>query len=127
MSGIGVMLGHLHPDLVDRIATWTVTIVGLLVYAIVAGGLVISSAAGRRYDARTAYFSSSPGGLGEMTLIAGDMAPTNGSSGCLTPCASCWWSWPCRFCSRFSVNTSQSIKCCRPARRWICRSRIGRF
>ncbi len=72
---IGVMLGAAFtPDLVDRIATWSVTLAGLLVYAVVAGGLVMTYlrlVAG--YDARTAYFSSSPGGLGEMTLIAGEM------------------------------------------------------
>ena len=126
---IGVMLGATFtPDLVDRIATWTVTIVGLLVYAIVAGGLVMAylrRVAG--YDARTAYFSSSPGGLGEMTLIAGDMGADERIVRVSRPARSCWWSWPCRFYSKFSANISRLIKCCHRVRRWICRSKIGRF
>lgn len=72
---LGVMLGSaFKPDLVNQIGEWAVSILGLLVYAVVAGGLVtwyFRKAAG--YDAVTSYFASSPGGLNEMVIVGREM------------------------------------------------------
>ena len=72
---LGVMLGSaFQPSLVDQISEWAISIAGLLVYAIVAGGLVtwyFRKAAG--YDAVTSYFASSPGGLNEMVIVGREM------------------------------------------------------
>ncbi|MEQ8393777.1 AbrB family transcriptional regulator [Thalassobaculum sp.] len=72
---LGIMLGSaFQPSLIDRIGEWTITIAGLLVYAIVAGGLCtwyFRKAAG--YDAVTSYFASSPGGLNEMVIVGREM------------------------------------------------------
>ena len=72
---IGVMLGAAFtPDLIDRLATWSVTIFGLFIYVLVACSLVmIYLRKVARYDLQTAYFSSSPGGLSEMTLVGAEM------------------------------------------------------
>jgi len=72
---LGVMLGSaFRPELLARIAEWAVSISGLLVYAIVAGGAVtwyFLKAA--RYDVVTSYFASSPGGLNEMVIVGREM------------------------------------------------------
>jgi membrane AbrB-like protein len=72
---IGVMLGAAFtPDLIDRLATWSVTIFGLLIYVLVACTLVmVYLRKVARYDLQTAYFSSSPGGLSEMALVGAEM------------------------------------------------------
>ena len=59
---IGVMLGAAFtPDLIDRLATWSVTIFGLFIYVLVACSLVmIYLRKVASYDLQTAYFSSSP-------------------------------------------------------------------
>ena len=72
---LGIMLGSaFQPSLIDQIGEWTITIAGLLVYAIVACGLCtwyFRKAAG--YDAVTSYFASSPGGLNEMVIVGREM------------------------------------------------------
>lgn len=72
---LGVMLGSaFKPQLLDQIGEWALSIAGLLVYAVVAGGLVtwyFRKAAG--YDAVTSYFASSPGGLNEMVIVGREM------------------------------------------------------
>ncbi|WP_189993247.1 AbrB family transcriptional regulator [Thalassobaculum fulvum] len=72
---LGVMLGSaFKPQLLDQLGEWAVSIAGLLVYAIVAGGLVtwyFRKAAG--YDAVTSYFASAPGGLNEMVIVGREM------------------------------------------------------
>lgn len=72
---LGVMLGSaFKPSLLDQIGDWAVSILGLLVYCVVAGGLVawyFRKAAG--YDAVTSYFASSPGGLNEMVIVGREM------------------------------------------------------
>ena len=72
---LGVMLGSaFRPELIARIAEWAVSISGLLVYAIVAGGAVtyyFLKAA--KYDVVTSYFASSPGGLNEMVIVGREM------------------------------------------------------
>jgi hypothetical protein len=72
---LGVMLGSaFRPELMARIGEWAVSISGLMVYAIVAGGAVtyyFLKAA--KYDVVTSYFASSPGGLNEMVIVGREM------------------------------------------------------
>ena len=72
---LGVMIGSaFSPDLIDQLDRWAVSIAGLLVYAILAGAMVLvylRKVGG--YDPVTAYFSSSPGGLNEMVIVGREM------------------------------------------------------
>lgn len=72
---LGVMLGaSFTPAVVARMGEWTVTLLGLLVWAALNGG--IGWWYFRRYarfDRVTSYFAASPGGLNEMTLVGGQM------------------------------------------------------
>lgn len=75
ISVLGVMLGSaFSPDLFDRVGDWAVSIAGLALYTVVAGGLVtlyFRRAAG--YDPVTSYFASAPGGLNEMVIVGREM------------------------------------------------------
>lgn len=68
---LGVMLGSAFtPDLLDRVAQWSITLAALLFYVAVATGatwLFYRRVAG--YDPVTAYFAATPGGLSEMIVM----------------------------------------------------------
>ena len=70
---LGVMLGSsFSPEILERALAWSASLLGLLVYVIVAaavGRKVFQRWAG--YDPTTAYFCAVPGGLSEMTLVGG--------------------------------------------------------
>lgn len=72
---LGVMLGATFtPDLADRIATWPLTLAGLLVYLPVTVALLYLYF--RRlsgFDRLTAYFSAVPGGFSEMVVVGAEM------------------------------------------------------
>lgn len=68
---LGVMLGSaFRPDMLGRMAEWSISLAGLAVYAAAAGGaawLYFHKLCG--YDRVTAYFAAMPGGLSEMVLV----------------------------------------------------------
>lgn len=68
---LGVMLGSaFRPDILDELAQWIVSAVGIVAYVSIAGWLVYQYY--RRfsgYDEATAYFSATPGGLSEMIMM----------------------------------------------------------
>lgn len=71
---IGVLLGAgFHPDLAGQVFGWLPSILGLLIFTVIAGAacttylLVIA-----RMDPVTAYFSGMPGGLVEMVEVGRD-------------------------------------------------------
>lgn len=68
---LGVMLGSAFtPAILARLDDWTVSLVALVAYTAVAGGLGIwffRRVAG--YDRVTSYFAAMPGGLSEMVLV----------------------------------------------------------
>lgn len=68
---LGVMLGSgFAPEILDRVADWGLSILGLITYTVVSAAVVsvfLRRVAG--YDRVTAFFSASPGGLSEMILI----------------------------------------------------------
>lgn len=68
---IGVMLGAGYtPALLGQIGSWWITILGLVVFMIVAGAVCVGYfRIVARYDPATAYFSGMPGGLIEMVLL----------------------------------------------------------
>ena len=70
---LGVMLGaSFTPSVVARMSEWSVTLIGLILWAAINGALAFfyfRRCAG--YDRVTAYFAASPGGLNEMTLLGG--------------------------------------------------------
>lgn len=70
---IGVMIGSaFQPRILDGIATWTPTLLGLFGYVVFgtfASGLYLVKVA--RFDRHTAFFSAFPGGLTQMTIIGG--------------------------------------------------------
>jgi len=72
---LGVMLGaSFTPAVVARMGEWIVTLMALLAWAAVNGG--VGWWYFRRYarfDAVTSFFAASPGGLNEMTLVGGQM------------------------------------------------------
>ncbi len=72
---LGVMLGaSFTPAVVARMGEWITTLLALLVWAAVNGGLgwwYFRRVA--RFDRVTSYFAASPGGLNEMTLVGGQM------------------------------------------------------
>lgn len=72
---LGVLLGSsFTPDLLATADRWLVSLAGIVVYVVVVAGLVatmLRRVAG--YDLVTAYFSGTPGGLAEMTLVGGAM------------------------------------------------------
>jgi len=68
---LGVMLGSgFAPEILDRIGDWSISLIGLTIYTMLATGVVavfLRRVAG--YDPITAYFSAAPGGLSEMVLV----------------------------------------------------------
>ena len=68
---LGVMLGSgFAPEILDRVADWGLSILGLLAYTVAAAAVVsvfLRKVAG--YDPGTAFFSASPGGLTEMVIV----------------------------------------------------------
>lgn len=70
---LGVMLGAgFTPAVIARMDQWLATLAGLVVWAVLAGGLAYAYF--RRvpgYDRTTAFFAATPGGLAEMTLVGG--------------------------------------------------------
>lgn len=71
MVVLGVMLGSsFGPDVVDHLAAWMVSVVGMLLFVTASGAFAYWYF--RRFgglDSRTALFCSAPGGLGEMMLL----------------------------------------------------------
>ena len=72
---IGVMLGSAFtPGTVERAASWLASLTGVLVYAVAVGGAVYLYLRRKpQYGPVSAYFSATPGGLTEMTLVGGAM------------------------------------------------------
>ena len=72
---LGVMLGgQFTPAIIARMGEWIFTISALAVWMLLAGGAGLyyfRKVAG--YDAPTAYFSATPGGLNEMMIVGGAM------------------------------------------------------
>lgn len=74
MAVLGVMLGSgFAPEILGRLGEWTVSLIGLAAYTLIATGVVtifLRKVAG--YDPVTAYFSAAPGGLSEMVLVGAE-------------------------------------------------------
>ncbi|MEE2981512.1 MAG: AbrB family transcriptional regulator [Pseudomonadota bacterium] len=72
---LGVMLGGaFHPEIVEQMARWSLSLSVLFIYMVMIAGLVMlyfRKVMG--YDPATAYFSAIPGGLNEMVLVGGSM------------------------------------------------------
>lgn len=72
---LGVLLGSsFTAEVLQDADRWLLSLAGILLYVVVVGGavfLLLRRLAG--YDAPTAYFAGTPGGLAEMTLIGGAM------------------------------------------------------
>jgi len=68
---LGVMLGAgFTPEILDRLADWTISVVALFAYVGVAGFAgVFFFRRWAGYDPITAYFSGMPGGLSEMSIV----------------------------------------------------------
>ncbi len=69
---LGILIGSAFtPDLVEQAPRWLWSLGALPIYVVGIGGLVmlyLMRVAG--FDARSAYFAATPGGLGEMILLA---------------------------------------------------------
>jgi membrane AbrB-like protein len=74
MAVLGVMLGSgFAPEILHRLGDWTISLIGLAVYTMIATGVVavfLRKVAG--YDPITAFFSAAPGGLSEMVLVGAE-------------------------------------------------------
>jgi membrane AbrB-like protein len=71
LAVLGIMLGSAFtPALVPRLAGWSLTLAGLVPYVAVvtAAGFLMLRRWGR-LDPVTAYFTATPGGLNEMTMV----------------------------------------------------------
>ena len=72
---LGVMLGSgFTPEILGRMAEWSLSLAALALYAVVAGGaawLYFHRVCG--YDRVTSYFAAMPGGLSEMTIVGTEM------------------------------------------------------
>jgi len=72
---LGVMLGSgFTPEILGRMAEWSLSIAGLALYSAAAGGtawLYLHKICG--YDRVTSYFAAMPGGLSEMSLVGAEM------------------------------------------------------
>ncbi|MBL6958264.1 MAG: AbrB family transcriptional regulator [Rhodospirillales bacterium] len=68
---IGLMMGSsFTPEVLDRAGQWVPSLAMLMVYIIVAGGLLFIILYWKfRYGLATAYFSAAPGGLNDMMII----------------------------------------------------------
>jgi uncharacterized protein len=71
LASIGVMLGsRVTPDAANRLDEWLVTLAGLGIYVVVAGGasyLFLRQLGG--YDRVTSFFGGMPGGINEMVIV----------------------------------------------------------
>jgi membrane AbrB-like protein len=74
IPAIGVMLGSsITPDIVDQIPRWSLSVMLLIPFLILAGGvswLIYRKIGG--YDPVTAYFAAMPGGLNDMLLMGAE-------------------------------------------------------
>ena len=72
---LGVMLGaSFTPAVVARMAEWWITLAALFGWALASGGLGWAYFAHvARFDRVTSFFSASPGGLNEMTLVGAQL------------------------------------------------------
>ena len=72
---LGVMLGSgFTPEILGQMAAWSLSLAGLFLYAVTAGGaawLYFHRVCG--YDRVTSYFAAMPGGLSEMILVGTEM------------------------------------------------------
>ena len=68
---LGVLLGaSFTPAIISRMHEWVWTVVGLAVWAVVAGtGAYVYLRRFARFDKVTAFFAATPGGLAEMVLV----------------------------------------------------------
>lgn len=68
---LGVMLGSAFtPDLLDRVAQWSITLTALLAYVAAAtAGTWVFYRRVAGYDPVTSYFAATPGGLSEMIVL----------------------------------------------------------
>lgn len=75
MAVLGVLLGSaFSPHLLDQIGLWPWTLLGMLAFVVVGGGLAtLFLMKVGRMDGPTAFFSASPGGLSEMILLGPTM------------------------------------------------------
>lgn len=71
VSILGVLLGSTFtPQALQRVGEWPITLIGLVIYlAVVTGVLFLYFRRVMGFDVPTAYFSATPGGLNEMTLV----------------------------------------------------------
>ncbi len=72
---LGVMLGSgFTPEILSQMAQWSLSLAGLALYAVTAGGtawLYFHRVCG--YDRVTSYFAAMPGGLSEMIVVGTEM------------------------------------------------------
>ena len=70
---LGIMLGSaFDPSILDNIGRWAISLAGLAVYILVCIALGIAYLRRiARYEAKTAFFTATPGGFNEMVLIGG--------------------------------------------------------
>ncbi len=75
MAVLGVLLGSaFSPHLMDQIGQWPWTLLGMLAFVTVGGGLAtLFLMRVGKLDGPTAFFSAAPGGLSEMILIGPTM------------------------------------------------------
>ena len=75
LSVLGVMLGGAFtPDVLGRSSLWIGSLATLFAFVVfVAGSVAYSLRRFARFDATTAYFSASPGGLSEMVAVGDAM------------------------------------------------------
>ncbi|TDJ65277.1 MAG: AbrB family transcriptional regulator [Proteobacteria bacterium] len=70
---LGVLLGSAFtPDILEQATRWPITLAAMLLYILLATGMLywyFRKLFG--YDKVTAYFSATPGGLSEMTIVGG--------------------------------------------------------
>jgi len=71
VAALGVLLGsQFTPDTFDNMTIWSTGIAGVIgsVFVMISIGILLLKYLGK-YDLVTAYFSATPGGLSEMTLV----------------------------------------------------------
>jgi membrane AbrB-like protein len=72
---LGIMLGSAFtPHIVDRLGEWAISLTGLALYIVSAAALgILFLRRVAHYDPVTAFFTATPGGLNEMTLVGAAM------------------------------------------------------
>lgn len=75
LATLGVALGSAaRPELLDRVASWSLSLLLLPIYLLLIGGacwMLLERRA--KFDRVTAYFSAMPGGLSEMVLMGASL------------------------------------------------------